>query len=399
MECAYFDRRVCRSCAWLPLPYAAQVIARQEAVQDAVARARPELSATRWLPPATSPEAGFRTKAKMVVGGTVQAPTLGILDSDRRGVDLRECSILDPALRAAMPGIARLISEVGLVPYDVARRSGELKYVLMTCADDGELLIRFVLRSRRQLGALTRSLPRLDALVPTARVVTANFHPTHEAIIEGPEEVVLTEEQTLPMRVGDVVLHLGARSFSQTNTTVASSLYRQVATWLARDPLPASAWDLYCGIGGFALHAAARGIPEVTGVEISEQAIASARRSALDLPPEAGSTRFIAADATDWARHQPHAPEAVVVNPPRRGIGPELAAWLDDSTVGRVVYSSCYPDSLARDLAAMPRLHPVEARLFDMFPHTAHAEVAVLLEREDTVHWTTERARTPRLRR
>lgn len=71
----------------------------------------------------------------------------------------------------------------------------------------------------------------------------------------------------------------------------------------------------------------------------------------------------------------------MLVNPPRRGIGPELAGWLQDSGVRQVLYSSCNPGSLARDLAAMPDLVPERGRLFDMFPHTEHAEVLVLLTR------------------
>ena len=91
--------------------------------------------------------------------------------------------------------------------------------------------------------------------------------------------------------------------------------------------------------------------------------------------------RFVAADATAWAVAQEHAPDLVVVNPPRRGIGPELATWLEDSDAAHVVYSSCHAVTLARDLALMPSLRPVEARVLDMFPHTTHYEVMVLLAR------------------
>jgi 23S rRNA (uracil747-C5)-methyltransferase len=70
-----------------------------------------------------------------------------------------------------------------------------------------------------------------------------------------------------------------------------------------------------------------------------------------------------------------------VVNPPRRGIGADLAGWLQESGVRHVVYSSCNAESLARDLALMPPLRPVEARVLDMFPHTTHYEVLVLLTR------------------
>ena len=89
----------------------------------------------------------------------------------------------------------------------------------------------------------------------------------------------------------------------------------------------------------------------------------------------------VSADATQWALEQSTVPDLVVVNPPRRGIGPDLAGWLEDSGVSHVVYSSCNAESLARDLALMPSLRAVEARVLDMFPHTTHYEVMVLLSR------------------
>ena len=93
------------------------------------------------------------------------------------------------------------------------------------------------------------------------------------------------------------------------------------------------------------------------------------------------AAEFVAADATAYALAQDTAPDLVVVNPPRRGIGADLAGWLEESDVRHVVYSSCNAESLARDLALMPSLRPVEARVLDMFPHTTHYEVLVLLTR------------------
>jgi 23S rRNA (uracil747-C5)-methyltransferase len=127
--------------------------------------------------------------------------------------------------------------------------------------------------------------------------------------------------------------------------------------------------------------------PDVLGIEVSPDAVDSARRSAAEmLRGGAGSRapRFEVGDATAVATADPSAPDLVIVNPPRRGLGTRLADWLERSTVGQVVYSSCNVDSLDRDLAAMPSLRPRAARLFDMFPQTAHHEVMVLLERMPT---------------
>ena len=219
----------------------------------------------------------------------------------------------------------------------------------------------------------------------TVELITAATPEIHEAIVEGPDEIILTRARTLPLSVEG--LELGPRSFAQTNARVASSLYEQAAAWASRPfadgRLPESLWDLYCGVGGFALACARAGFPHVTGVEVSSGAISSAISAARHAGLSRSAASFIADDATSWARAQSpeDVPDVIVVNPPRRGIGADLAAFLNECDAPRVIYSSCNPASLATDLAAMPSLHPVEGRLFDMFPHTTHAEVALLLER------------------
>ncbi|WP_087011593.1 methyltransferase domain-containing protein [Leucobacter sp. 7(1)] len=396
-RCDYFEAGRCRSCALIETP-----IAEQLAAKDARCRALlPEVPAAVWLPIVSGGERDFRNKAKLVVGGSAGAVTLGILGPGGIGIDLRDCLIQEPAIRAAIPRIAAFLDDTGLAPYDVPRRRGELKYALVTAAPSGALMLRFVVRSEHALGTLRRALPELRAAVPEATVLSVNLLPEHVALLEGErEELLLGSSLTMELggggsRAGEpradgsgVALHLRPQSFFQTNTTVARELYAQAADWVARVD-PASIWDLYCGVGGFALACAPRvgeagasgsDARRVLGVELSAEAVRSAERSAQDAGIEA---RFIAQDATAFALGAAPAdvPELVIVNPPRRGIGAELAAWLDGCGADRVIYSSCNPESLARDLAAMPGLVVREARVFDMFPHTNHLEVMVLLER------------------
>ncbi|MBC7290459.1 MAG: 23S rRNA (uracil(747)-C(5))-methyltransferase RlmC [Actinotalea sp.] len=375
MQCHYFDAALCRSCTLLPVPYADQVAGKERHCR-ALLGDPPTLT---WLPPVLSPESRFRNKAKMVVAGTVERPTLGILDADGHGIDLRECGLHSPAVHAALPALAGLVTRAALTPYDVPARRGELKHVLVTASPDEELMVRFVLRSTEALARLRKHLPTLRTALPALRVASANIQPEHKAVLEGDREILLTEAETLPMRLDGVTLHLRPQSFFQTNTPLAAALYRQAREWVDA-AAPSSVWDLYCGVGGFALHVAGPG-RAVVGVEISGEAAASAELSAREA--RLTGVTFRAGDATAFAlAHAPDdAPDLVVVNPPRRGIGPDLAAWLEASSARHVVYSSCNAVSLARDLAAMPSLRPVRARLLDMFPQTAHHEVAVLLER------------------
>lgn len=379
VQCDYFDAGVCRSCSLMGHRYAAQLARKQGAVAAILG---PHVEARIWSDPVASRESGFRNKAKLVIGGHKGSPTVGILDRHGRGVDLRACGLYEPGLHTAVLDLADRLPGSGLVPYDVPSRQGELKHVLLTHSPDGELMARFVLRSPGQRGRIAELVAALreQRRGPSPRVASLNLQPEHKAVLEGEAEELLTEQSTLPMRVGDLTLHLGTRSFFQTNTPVAAELYRQVRTWVD-DLGPGALWDLYCGVGGFALHTSTAG-RRVVGVERSDEAIRSARRTATDLGGRAVGTSFVVDDATRYAVSAPEGarPDVVVVNPPRRGIS-ELAHWLETSGVPYVVYSSCAASSLARDLTLMPSYQVRQARLFDMFPQTDHHEVAVLLGR------------------
>ena len=373
MRCGYHEAGRCGSCTLLHLPYPEQLAGKQARCEQALGGLGP----LRWLDPVGSAQQGFRNKAKLVVAGRRGRPTLGILDGAGRGVDLRRCALYEQPVAEALEPLADWVAEAGLTPYDVPARRGELKHLLLTGAPDGGLMLRLVLRSTDQLVLVRRALPGLRARLPQLRVLSANIHPEHKAVLEGEQEIVLTRARHLAFPLPELTLQLSPRAFLQTNTGVAARLYGHAREWVGQ-AAPERVWDLYCGVGGFALHVAAPG-RVVTGIEITAEAIGAARRAARALPaPTAAGVRFETGDATGWAGG---AADLVIVNPPRRGLGPELAAALDASAVPRVLYSSCNVDTLARDLAAMGALRPVRARVFDMFPNTAHQEVLVELVR------------------
>lgn len=398
LVCHYFDAHRCRSCTLIETPHAQQISDKESWCREILADHAPDL----WLPAASGPDHEFRNRAKLAVGGTAGAVTLGILDQELHGVDLRECGIQAPAIRAVIPALSDFLDATGLDPYDVSARRGELKFVHVTAAPSGELMVRFVVRSQFGLEVITARRDALLATIPQASVVSVNLLPEHKAALEGSREVMLVGE-TLRMDLERVDLHLRPQSFFQTNTEVATALYDQVAHWVD-EVEPHTLWDLYCGVGGFALWCAAPGAVaprRVTGIEISEQAIESAKLSAAELGI---SAEFIAGDATDYAAThlggaapdtaptegskdgegrlgEVERPDLIIVNPPRRGIGAKLSEVLENSGVEHVVYSSCNPLTLAKDLDRMPSYAVEQARVFDMFPHTKHLEVAVLLRR------------------
>ena len=392
LHCGYFERGECRSCALIETPYGQQITDKEAWCRETLAEAAPRV----WLPTFAGGVRDFRNRAKLAVGGSAGHVTLGILDQEFHGVDLRDCGIQAPAIRAVIPMLAGFLDGTELEPYDVSARRGELKFVHVTAAPSGDLMIRFVVRTQHGLDVLRSRKGPLFELIPDASVVSVNLLPEHKAVLEGNREEMLRGE-SLRMNLDRVDLHLRPQSFFQTNTAVAIGLYNQVSEWV--DTVNAkSLWDLYCGVGGFALYCAGPS-RRVTGVEVSEQAIESAKVSVAELGID---TRFLAGDATEFAEENlsgqsthltagtdgtaadpadVERPDCVIVNPPRRGIGARLSAALENSGVEHIVYSSCNPISLAKDLARMPAYEVAQARIFDMFPHTKHLEVAVLLQR------------------
>lgn len=426
MLCQLHDASLCRSCPNLDLPLAQQLQLKQSAVQATLAG---QVETAAWLEPFASAPSHFRNKAKLAVSGTTHAPVLGLVDRFDNGTDLTSCPLHVNEIKAALAPLTRAITRMGLQPYSIVKRRGELKHVLITASVNGQLMVRFVLRSTAQLPAIRKGASRLQNELPGLRVLSVNIQPRPAAILEGEREIILSQDSTLDMPLylpelgadGVVVnnkksvlpLVLPPQSFFQTNSDVAAGLYAQARAW-ARDYAGGQAgalvgeprvgesaasesgaggahpdatqssqsiWDLYCGVGGFALALAQPGA-QVLGVEVSAPAIDGARAAAAQLGLTSPQVRFEAGDASVLdASGQVYGhdkPDLLVVNPPRRGIG-ELAASIEGSGIKRVLYSSCNPASLAKDLEVMSSYRVRRARLFDMFPYTNHAEVLVEL--------------------
>ncbi|EIW8577637.1 TPA: 23S rRNA (uracil(747)-C(5))-methyltransferase RlmC [Klebsiella aerogenes] len=374
MHCALYDAGRCRSCQWLELPLTQQLADKMANLRELLA-GHP---AARWLTPVSGPETAFRNKAKMVVSGSVERPLLGMLHRDGTPEDLTDCPLYPPSFEPVFAALKPFIARAGLTPYNVARKRGELKYLLLTESQHGGMMLRFVLRSVAKLEQLRAALPWLQQQLPQLKVITANIQPVHMAIMEGEQEIFLSDQQALAENFNGVPLWIRPQSFFQTNPTVASQLYATARDWVRVLPVN-HMWDLFCGVGGFGLHCATPQM-RLTGIEIAPEAIACAKQSAAQL----GLTNlhFQALDSTQFATHEDDIPQLVLVNPPRRGIGAELCDYLSRMAPPYIIYSSCNARTMAADIDRLQGYRLERVQLFDMFPHTAHYEVLTLLVRE-----------------
>lgn len=369
--CSYFDANFCHSCGWIDYHYAEQLKLKSDHLHTLLDTYKPQ----EWLKPATSSLKAFRNKAKMVASPSWEGVVLGIAEE----VSLIECPLYPLSMQKALHIIQEWLRELGVKGYDVQLRKGELKYVLLTRShSNGAMMLRFVLRSHGIIARLKNALDDLMEKILELQVVSVNIQPVHMAILEGEEEIFLTEQQRIEERLNSVPLFIRPKSFFQTNPEVAEKLYRTASEW-ANESSPKVLWDLFCGVGGFALHCAA---PErrIVGIEIEPEAIECARASASQLEIE--NITFESLDAATFSATAGEKPDLIIVNPPRRGLGEQICKWLGRIGAPRVLYSSCNAVSLAKDLEMLSGYSINRVQLFDMFPHTSHYEVLVELVRE-----------------
>ena len=380
MHCHHFQAKRCQSCQWLAKPYRQQLADKQLQLATLLADFQPE----QMLAPVASAEQGFRYKAKMVVLGTVDEPILGIVNAQDEQVDLADCPLYPASFAPVFALCKAFIRRASLTPYDISSRRGELKYILLSQSlHSGRFMLRFVLRSKNCLASIEKHLPWLLAQWPELEVCSVNLQPKAAALLEGEEEIVLTEQTLLAEQLNQVPLYLTPQSFFQTQPVMAAALYQTAADWAAQLQQQqgdfSQIWDLFCGVGGFGLHLT-KPAQQLTGIEIAPAAIASARRSAKYLG--LNKVQFQALDSAAFAAAAAQAPDLLVVNPPRRGLGKPLCQDIARLAPRWLLYSSCNAQTLAQDLAALTDYKLLKVQLFDMFAHSNHYEVLTLLQRQ-----------------
>ncbi len=383
--CRYYNSNACRSCQLIEQDYCDQVRAKEQVILSALNF----LGAFSLEPSCESSQQGFRNRAKMVVTGTVQQPVIGIqgevgyLD---KGRELLACPIHHPKLNELWAALPDFIRRFNLVPYQIEARVGELKGMIAFYSPlSGEMYLRFVLRSQECISRLKKLLPELQLKFPALTCVSANLQPIAHAILEGPEEIFLTARKFIHHQLGLLQLKLAPQAFVQTNVEVATALYQTAGRWIAeafdrgqKNPV-GKALELFCGQGAFSFFAAPSA-SALFGIEINADAVRAANETAATLGLH--HLQFKQADATTAKEEiDEFNPDLILVNPPKRGLG-EVGLLIKDFRPKHLIYSSCSIQTLAADLLKLAKDYRVKrVQLFDMFPHTAHFETLVWLER------------------
>ena len=388
----------CLGCSLISLDYGAQLRFKQEKVRQALS-ACPSLQKAelREIWGAEEP-LGYRTNAKLAMGRERGEVKIGLY---RRGthqvVDISDCPLHHPLINRIAAVVREEVTRQEIFVYNPVSRRGLLRYLTVKVSPTAEKAMVTFVTAERNFRELTHLAKWLKKKVPEVVSVQQNVNPSEGNVIFGRETLKVLGVPDLIDQVGEIRLRIAPTSFFQVNNTQAARIYQLVRRWAALSP-GESALDLYCGIGGIALHLARDGA-RVIGIEAVEEAVRNARENAR--MNEIHGCTFRAGDAAELVqdlRHEVPPGSVAVVNPPRGGCAREVLAALADLVPRTLLYVSCNPLTLARDLAILATLgyQTAEVQPVDMFPQTPHVEsVARLIPTPGASKGKEKRKRQP----
>lgn len=326
----------------------------------------------------------YRNKAQVPVGEKAGRLIAGFFKPrSHEIVDTNESVIQLPEINEAVQAVKEICGRLGVKAYDEVAHKGVLRHIMARCGKaTGELMVVLITRtadlphSRKLIEEITRRLPQVKSIIH-------NVNPQRTNVIMGEQTNVLWGSDVIYDYIGDVKFAISAKSFYQVNPVQTKVLYDQALEYAGLTGNE-TVIDAYCGIGTISLFLAQKA-KHVFGVEVVPEAIEDARRNAslngLD------NVEFAAGKAeeviTDWYK-QGNKADVLVVDPPRKGCDEALLQTVIDMKPEKVVYVSCNPATLARDLRFLEDggYQTMEVQPVDMFPQTTHVEAIVLLQRQ-----------------
>ncbi|WP_157373506.1 23S rRNA (uracil(1939)-C(5))-methyltransferase RlmD [Thermobacillus composti] len=391
--------RQCGGCQLQHMDYAAQLAWKRQHVIDSLTRiGKLRVADVAGEGVVVHPTIGmaepwrYRNKAQVPIGMALADMADGAAGSliggfyargSHRIIDMDACFIQHERNDEAVRLVKALGTRLGIRAYDETTGRGLLRHVVVrTGFATGETMVCLVTNGTR--------IPRVDELVegirralPDVRSIVQNVNTRNTNVIFGDETRVLWGSDVIHDELDGIRFAISARSFYQVNPAQTVALYRKAVEYAGLTGRE-TVIDAYCGIGTISLFLARRA-GKVYGVESVPEAVEDARRNAaLNGIANASFEVGLAEEVIPRWREAGVAADVIVVDPPRKGCDAQLLDTIVRMRPKRVVYVSCNPATLARDLAVLEAggFRTVEVQPVDMFPHTGHVECVVLLVRK-----------------
>ncbi len=379
--CGVFGR--CGGCVWRHVTYEAECRYKYAWVRDTLQRVG-GLSIDPLPLVAADDPAHYRNKAQYPVASGEDGVSVGFYaPRSHRIVPQRECCLQPVGYKAVLDAVTDWMEKHSVPAYDEERHTGLVRHVYIRQGKvTGQMMVCLVCTGGK--------LPATDALITAVRQAApqlvslcVNVNPDRTNVILGKDGYTLWGADAIEDELCGLRFRLSPHSFYQVNHAQTEKLYRLAAKAAALTGSE-TLLDLYCGTGTIGL-SMAHDAGQVIGVEAVPAAVEDARRNAQT--NGIVNARFLCADAAAAAaqlEQEGVRPDVVVLDPPRKGCDEALIDTVVSMAPSRVVYVSCDPATLARDLARFERRgYTVSfAQPVDLFPRTAHVETVVGLDKQ-----------------
>lgn len=325
----------------------------------------------------------YRNKAQVPVGerngrlitGFYKPRTHEIIDTDESVIHME-------AINDAIKIVKEICSELGVAAYNEEAHTGVLRHIMARFGRKTDELMIVLITRTEKLPHREEIVGKIVAALPNVKSIVHNVNPKRTNVILGEKTQVLWGQNVIYDYIGNVKFAISPRSFYQVNPVQTQVLYDKALayTGLTGEEIVI---DAYCGIGTISLFLAQQA-KKVYGVEVVSDAINDAKKNA-DLNGIT-NVEFTVGEAEtvipNWAKEGIHA-DVIVVDPPRKGCDAALLKTIIEMKPKRVVYVSCNPATLARDLGILEAddYQTVEVQPVDMFPMTMHVECVTLMSR------------------
>jgi len=292
-------------------------------------------------------------------------------------LDVDTC-LIQPELGNSILGAVREhVRETGIPPYGLKSHKGFWRFLMLRHSASNDTWMVNIVTSEEQR-PWTEPLARLlSERYENITSIVNNVNTRRASIAIGEQERLLAGEPFIRDKIGDFEFEISANSFFQTNTAGAERLYDVVKAYAALTGKE-TVLDLYSGTGTIPIFLS-REARKIVGIEILETAVEDARRNCER--NQVDNCQFLWGDIQAGLEHVKERTDVMVIDPPRAGMHPDVVKEVCSHRPGRIVYVSCNPATLARDLALLKAYyHIAEVQPVDMFPHTYHIECVARLE-------------------
>lgn len=372
--CSLFGQ--CGGCQLMHLSYSEQLLQKQKRVENALKGiGKLNVSVEPCLP--SPQELQYRNKIQLPVKQGDEGPYLGLYArSSHDLVKVDHCHIHCSIGEEIYQKIKELLPYSAIEPYDSQKGTGELRCILIKSSINlGEVLVVLITKTNHveNLQDFAEKIMSASSLI---KGVVQNINGATGNSILGNQYKLLCGSMYIRERLSDLYFHISPASFFQVNTSQAENLYRKVLeiSCLNGDE---TILDAYCGVGTLSLYFA-KHCKKIIGIECVPEAIKDANENAK--LNSIHNATFICAYSEEYINNI-QSVDLIILNPPRKGCEKSLLERIKNISPKKIIYISCNPSTLARDLAILHAygytieiVHP-----FDMFPQTAHVECLVKL--------------------